>query len=166
TNCRRLFGDENQDYAASLKKNYENGPRADWALHYVSAYASVHPWEDWAECWAHYLHMRDTVDTAVSYGLSINSSQLEFTPFKLNVLYLPEHASAPHFLAFLNHWTQLTMLLNGMTRAMGQPDFYPFVLAHEVVAKLHFIHLVVSAVSQPVRAPRQRRRRLKEAETG
>ena len=107
---------------------------------------------------AHYLHMRDTVDTAVSYGLSINNSQLEFTPFKLNVLYLPEHASAPHFLTFLNHWTQLTMLLNGMSRAMGQPDFYPFVLAHEVVAKLHFIHLVVSAVGQPVRAPRQRRR--------
>lgn len=166
TNCRRLFGDENQDYAASLQKNYQDGPRADWPLHYVSAYASVHPWEDWAECWAHYLHMRDTVDTAVSYGLSINSSQLEFTPFELDVLYLPEHCSAPHFLAFLNHWTQLTMLLNGMSRAMGQPDFYPFVLAHEVVAKLHFIHLVVSAVSQPIRVPRlrQRRRRLRQAQ--
>ncbi len=141
---RALFGDESQDYAASLQANYTQGPRPDWALHYVSAYASVHPWEDWAECWAHYLHMRDTVDTALSFGLSTDSEQLEFTAFTLDALYQPEHPDAEHFLAFLNHWTQLTTLLNEMSRSMGQPDFYPFVLAHEVVAKLQFIHLVVS----------------------
>lgn len=140
---RALFGDENLDYAECLKKNYEEGPRADWPLHFVSAYASVHPWEDWAECWAHYMHMRDTVDTAASYGLSVNPALLEFTPFEIDVLYQPEHPDAAQFLDFLNHWTQLTMLLNGMSRAMGQPDFYPFVLPHEVVAKLHFIHLLV-----------------------
>lgn len=145
--CRRLFGDETQDYAASLKKNYKHGPRADWREHFVSAYASVHPFEDWAECWAHYLHMRDTVDTALSYGLSLDSSQLEFTPFEIDVLYQPEHPGAVQFLAFLNHWTELTMLLNGMSRAMGQPDFYPFVLPNKVIAKLHFIHLVVCAAS-------------------
>jgi len=140
---RALFGDENLDYAECLKKNYEEGPRADWPLHFVSAYASVHPWEDWAECWAHYMHMRDTVDTAASYGLSVNSAQLVFTPFDITALYQPEHPDAAHFLDFVNRWTQLTMLLNGMSRAMGQPDFYPFVLPHEVVAKLHFIHLLV-----------------------
>ncbi len=144
---RELFGDETQDYAASLQTNYTQGPRPDWALHYVSAYASVHPWEDWAECWAHYLHIRDTVDTAQSFGLSTDPAQLEFTPFTLDALYQPEHPDAERFLAFLNRWTQLTMLLNEMSRAMGQPDFYPFVLPHEVVAKLHFIHLVVSAVT-------------------
>lgn len=142
---RELFGDETQDYAASLQKNYEEGPRPDWALHYVSAYASVHPWEDWAECWAHYLHIRDTVDTALSFGLSPDSAQLEFTPFALDALYQPEHPHAQVFLDFLNQWTQLTMLLNEMSRAMGQPDFYPFVLPREVVAKLHFIHLVVTS---------------------
>ncbi len=146
---RELFGDETQDYAASLQTNYAQGPRPDWALHYVSAYASVHPWEDWAECWAHYLHIRDTVDTALSFGLTTDTAQLEFTPFTSDALYRPEHPDAERFLAFLNCWTRLTMLLNEMSRAMGQPDFYPFVLPHEVVAKLHFIHLVVSAVNEP-----------------
>jgi hypothetical protein len=150
---RELFGDETQDYAASLQTNYAQGPRPDWALHYVSAYASVHPWEDWAECWAHYLHIRDTVDTALSFGLATDTAQLEFTPFTIDALYQPEHPEAERFLAFLNHWTQLTMLLNEMSRAMGQPDFYPFVLPHEVVAKLHFIHLVVSAVNEPATPP-------------
>jgi hypothetical protein len=145
---RGLFGDESQDYAESLKKSYEDGPRADWPLHFVSAYASVHPWEDWAECWAHYMHMRDTVDTALSYGLTLNAAQLDFTPFDATALHLPEHPEAERFLAFLNHWTQLTMLLNGMSRAMGQPDFYPFVMPHEVVAKLQFIHLLVASEGQ------------------
>ena len=143
----QLFGDETQDYAASLKKNYEQGPPDQWWLHYVSAYASMHPWEDWAECWAHYLHMRDTVDTALSLGLATDSAQLEFTPFTLDALYQPEHPEAQHFLDFLNDWTRLTTLLNEMSRSMGQPDFYPFVLPREVVAKLHFIHLLVSSSS-------------------
>lgn len=144
---RALFGDETQDYAASLKHNYEHGPRPDWAQHYVSAYASVHPWEDWAECWAHYMHVRDTVGTAQSFGLSIDQAQLEFTPFTLEALYQPDHPDAEEFLAFLNHWIRLTTLLNEMSSAMGQPGFYPFALPHEAVAKLHFIHLVVSAAS-------------------
>ena len=151
--CRALFGDENQDYAASLKQNYEQGPRPDWRQNFVSAYASVHPWEDWAECWAHYMHMVDTVDSALSYGLTLDSSQLEFTPFTLDRLYQPDHPDAPRFLAFVNHWTQLTMMMNGMSRAMGQPDFYPFVLPHKAVTKLHFIHLVVSSCSAPPEAP-------------
>ena len=146
---RTLFGDESQDYLASLQTNYTQDARPDWALHYVSAYASVHPWEDWAECWAHYLHMRDTVDTAMSFGLSADSAQLEFTPFTLDALYQPAHFEAQGFLDFLNQWTQLTTLLNEMSRAMGQPDFYPFVLPREVVAKLHFIHLVVTSVNAP-----------------
>jgi hypothetical protein len=146
---RDLFGDENLDYAECLKKSYEEGPRPDWPVHFVSAYASVHPWEDWAECWAHYMHMRDTVDTATSYGLSLDTTQLDFTPFDTTSLYQPDHPDAERFLEFLNRWTQLTMMLNGMSRAMGQPDFYPFVLPHEVVAKLHFIHLLVMTVGQP-----------------
>lgn len=142
-----LFGDEQQDYTESLKRNYELGPPPQWWLHYVSAYASMHPWEDWAECWAHYLHMRDTIDTALSFGLAADSSQLEFTPFTLDALYKPDHPDAQRFLDFLNDWTQLTTMLNEMSRSMGQPDFYPFVLPHEVVAKLHFIHLLVTSAS-------------------
>ena len=144
---RALFGDETQNYLAGLQQNYAEGPPAQWWLHYVSAYASVHPWEDWAECWAHYLHMRDTIDTALSFGMVVDSTQLEFTPFTLDALYEPEHPEAQHFLDFLNQWTRLTTLLNEMSRSMGQPDFYPFVLPHEVVAKLHFIHLLVTSAS-------------------
>ena len=143
----QLFGDENQDYLASLRLNYEQGPPDQWWLHYVSAYASTHPWEDWAECWAHYLHMRDTIDTALGFGLPTESAQLEFTPFTLDALYQPEHPEAQHFLDFLNDWTRLTTMLNEMSRSMGQPDFYPFVLPREVVAKLHFIHLLVTSAS-------------------
>ena len=143
----QLFGDETQDYAACLQKNYLQDPPAQWWLHYVSAYASTHPWEDWAECWAHYLHMRDTIDTAVSLGLATDSVHLEFIAFTLDALYQPDHPEAQTFLDFLNDWTRLTTLLNEMSRSMGQPDFYPFVLPHEVVAKLHFIHLLVTSGS-------------------
>ncbi len=144
---RELFGDERSDYAQSLNAYYMSGPLANWSSGYVSSYATAHPWEDWAESWAHYMHMHDTVDTALSFGLSVDSSQLEFTPFTGNVLHRPNDPGAENFLAFLNHWTQLTVLLNGMSRAMGQPDIYPFVLPHQVVAKLHFIHLLVAATS-------------------
>lgn len=146
---RTLFGDETVDYAASLQRNYQQGPPSQWWLHYVSAYASAHPWEDWAESWAHYLHMRDTIDTAWGFGLAADSARLEFTPFTLDALYQPQHPQAQHFLDFLNDWTRLTTLLNEMSRSMGQPDFYPFVLPREVVAKLHFIHLLVTSASQP-----------------
>ena len=142
-----LFGDESVDYMASLQHSYYAGPPPDWPLHFVSAYASSHPWEDWAECWAHYLHMRDAIDTALSFGLSVDRFDLEFTPFTLDALYQPGHPDAEQFLAFLNHWTQLTTMLNEMSRSMGQPDFYPFVLSREVVGKLHFIHLVVNSGS-------------------
>lgn len=150
---RTLFGDETRDYAASLQQNYEQGPPAQWWLHHVSAYASSHPWEDWAECWAHYLHMRDAIDTAQSFGLAADSAQLEFTPFTLDALYQPEHPDAQRFLDFLNDWTRLTTLLNEMSRSMGQPDFYPFVLPREVVAKLHFIHLLVTSVGAQAAQP-------------
>jgi hypothetical protein len=142
--CRALFGDETQDYGENLQQYYKNGPPADWKNAFISAYATAHPWEDWAECWAHYMHMSDMVDTANSFGLSLDLARLEFTPFTRDVLYAPDHPRADRYLAFVNHWAELTMLMNGMARAMGQPDIYPFVLAHQVLAKLQFIHLVVS----------------------
>ena len=143
----QLFGDETLDYAAALQRNYDEGPPSDWPLHFVSAYASTHPWEDWAECWAHYMHMRDAIDTALSFGLSVDRFDLEFTPFTLDALYQPEHPDAAQFLTFINHWTRLTTMLNEMSRSMGQPDFYPFVLPLDAVGKLQFIHLLVTSGS-------------------
>lgn len=145
---RLLFGDESQDYTSSLQNNYAFGPPKDWFLNHVSSYASSHPWEDWAETWAHYLHMCDTCDTATSLGLAVNTQLLEFTPFKLDALYDTQEENSDTFLVFINEWAGLTVLLNEMNRTMGQSDFYPFVLPDTVVTKLHFIHLVVRSANE------------------
>jgi hypothetical protein len=140
---RALFGDERADYAAALKANYDNGPPADWALKHVSAYASIHPWEDWAETWAHHLHIVDTLDTALGFGLDAEDLELESEPFTRDDLYAPDDPDADRFLHFLNSWVELTAVLNELSRSMGQPDFYPFVMPRPVVAKLQFISLAV-----------------------
>lgn len=142
---RRLFGDERQDYAAALERNHQQGPPPGWEQQHVSAYASVHPWEDWAETWAHYLHMVDTLDTALSFGLDSRKLELEIDPFSRDALFQPNHPGAKRFLAFLNAWISLTAVLNELSRSMGQPDLYPFALPRPAVAKLHFIHLVVAS---------------------
>ena len=71
--CRALFGDDRADYQASLEKHYKSGPPADWREHYVSAYATMHPWEDFAETFAHYLHILDALDTASSFGMAVHA---------------------------------------------------------------------------------------------
>src|SRR3984885_10236009 len=141
---RKLFGDEEQDYAAALQRNYQEGPKPGWNQFHVSAYASTHPWEDWAETWAHYLHMVDTLDTAIGFGLNIGKLELEIEPFAREALFRPNDPGAKRFLSFLNSWIALTAVLNELSRAMGQPDLYPFALPRPAVAKLHFIHLVVA----------------------
>jgi hypothetical protein len=150
---RALFGDERQDYAAALQANYEHGPPPDWAHRHVTAYASSHPWEDWAETWAHYLHMVDTVDTALSFGIDADDVALSAEPWGPAALWQPEDPGAAAFLAFLNEWTELTAVLNEMSRSMGQPDFYPFVLPRPAVAKLQFIHLAVREAAGAPPAP-------------
>jgi hypothetical protein len=119
------------------------GPRPDWQQTCVSAYATMHPWEDWAETWAHYLHMMDAVDTALGFGMSAREMDLDYQPFPLSTLYDPEHPGGTAFLSFVNAWIELAGMLNELSRSMGQPDFYPFVLPPAVIAKLHFIHLVI-----------------------
>ena len=141
---RQLFGDEQQDYAAALQRNYQQGPLPGWEQKHVSAYASVHPWEDWAETWAHYLHMLDTLDTAFSFGLDIRELEMDIEPFDRDALFRPNDPGAKRFLSFLNAWIELSAVLNELSRSMGQPDLYPFALPRPAVAKLQFIHLVVA----------------------
>ena len=145
---RDLFGDETQDYAAALQRHYQDGPPADWRDRFVSAYASAHPWEDWAETWAHYLHIADTWDTAVSFGVDV-SAGMAFEGFTQKALAAPQVPGSGRFLQFLNSWTQLTTVLNELSRAMGLADFYPFVLSQRAVGKLHFVRMVVAASYQP-----------------
>ncbi|EPN67961.1 hypothetical protein A235_08814, partial [Pseudomonas syringae pv. actinidiae ICMP 19079] len=141
--CRNLFGDERASYADALDHHYKNGAPDNWQESFVSAYATMHPWEDWAETWAHYLHMMDAVDTALGFGMSARDMELDYQPFPLDVLYDPQHPGGPAFLSFVNAWIELASMLNELSRSMGQPDFYPFVLPPAVIAKLHFIHLVI-----------------------
>lgn len=152
TEGRRLFGDERQDYAAALKTHYERGPPQDWARRHVSAYASIHPSEDWAESWAHYLHVRDTLDTATSFGIVAPATDSDTAAFSCADLWQPDAPDATAFLAMLHRWILVTGVMNEMSRAMGQHDFYPFVLPRPAVAKLHFIHGAISGAAANARS--------------
>ena len=140
---RRLFGDERADYSEALKRNYKEGPPPDWPTRFISSYASSHPWEDWAETWAHLLHMADTIATATSFGLDPRGLDLNVKPFSRDLLFQPNVPNANHFLAFLNSWITLSAVMNEMSRSMGERDFYPFVMPEAMVAKLHFMYVVI-----------------------
>ena len=138
---RALFGDERQDYGESLKRHYENGAPADWEQSYISTYATSHPWEDWAETWAHYLHMVDTLETAHACGLSLKPVKPEEPALELTAPPL-KIASFDEIIA---DWFALTYVLNSLTRSVGTPDSYPFTLSSPVQEKLRFVHKVVLA---------------------
>jgi hypothetical protein len=135
---RDCFGDERSDYAAALARHYADGPPSDWNLRHVSAYASAHPWEDWAETWAHYLHLNDTLDTARSYGLDGTVVALDYEWPAADGIDAP-------FAALARSWMELTGVLNELSRAMGMNDFYPFVLSAAALHKLQFVHRLVAA---------------------
>jgi hypothetical protein len=132
---RQLFGDERADYAASLKAHYEQGPPADWVQSFVSAYAASHPWEDWAESWAHYLHMSDMLETAADTGLSLVPRR-RGEPMLLRA----RSGTEEPFERLIASWFPLTYILNNLNRSMGLQDGYPFVLSTPAIAKLRFVH--------------------------
>ncbi len=135
---RGLFGDERADYGEALKRHHAAGPPADWPERFVSAYAAAHPWEDWAETWAHYLHMIDTLETAAACGLSLRPRRADEPALK--AVPDPEVGSFDRLLA---GWYPLTYALNNLNRGLGLPDGYPFVLPAPAVDKLRFVHAVV-----------------------
>jgi hypothetical protein len=137
---RALFGDEREDYAQSLQRYYNNGPRADWQAHFVSAYASCHPWEDFAETWAHYMHTIDGLQTAIAFGLATPPSDAHAEDLSA----FPYLASLP-FNRIAVMWSEVAIAVNALNRSLGQPDLYPFVLSNEAIEKLDFVHqLIVS----------------------
>lgn len=143
---RAVFGDERQDYASALHQHYEHGAPADWQTNYISSYASSHPWEDWAETWAHYLHMSDTLAAAEQMGLHVEAPRLQGDPFTLDDLRdCPFHdpVGAEAFLAMANRWIHLSSTLNVLARSMGQMDIYPFVLSAGSLKKMYLVAGVV-----------------------
>ncbi|WP_022822171.1 zinc-binding metallopeptidase family protein [Hymenobacter norwichensis] len=138
---RQLFGDEQQDYSEALKRHYAQGPPSDWPQHFISSYASSHPWEDWAETWAHYLHIVDTLQTAHAFGLSLNPVGADTSPY-LQATISEEPYEQPDFYAIMDQWLPLTFAMNSLNRSMGQPDSYPFIISPPVMEKMAFIHRV------------------------
>lgn len=138
---RELFGDEQQNYAESLKRHYETGAPKGWRDTHVSRYATAHPWEDWAETWAHYLHMVDALDTAANHRLRLmgNESILSSLGLKRTADAYRESTIE----SLVSDWLPLTKALNSLNRSMGHSDFYPFALSDEVTRKLAFAHTVI-----------------------
>jgi hypothetical protein len=136
---RDLFGDERQDYSTALQRHYQQGATPNWQTNFISAYASSHPWEDWAESWAHYLHMIDVTETAVNCGLTLrprhpNDPLLEPDPKLLR---------RRRFDAVMDAWFAVTYVLNNLNRSLGQQDAYPFVLSDPTIEKLRFVHQMI-----------------------
>ncbi|PZW43588.1 hypothetical protein C8P66_11549 [Humitalea rosea] len=146
--CRQVFGDPSVDYAAALKTHYESGPPDNWQEHYVSAYATSHPWEDFAETTAHYLHMVDTLETAFAYGMRLRPNVGDSTDMATRIDFDP-HEEAD-FDRIIHAWLPLTFAMNSLNRSMGLSDLYPFLLSQPVIEKLRFIHgLLHPAASLP-----------------
>jgi hypothetical protein len=143
--CRKLFGDDRDDYQAALQRHYENGAPADWQQHFVSAYASLHPWEDFAETWAHYLHIVDTLEMAANFGIRLDpmtgaseglTARIDFDPY-----------AVADFQRIIDAWLPFVFAINSVNRAIGTRDMYPFILTPPVLEKLAFIHHLIRGVS-------------------
>lgn len=138
---RALFGDESADYETALEAHYANGAPAGWQQSYISAYATSHPWEDFAETFAHYLHLVDTTEMAASFGVNLRPSVDRTGELTARLDFDPYAGSGIDEL--IDNWIPLASLLNNLNRAVGQHDAYPFVLTPEVIAKLGFIARLV-----------------------
>lgn len=138
---RVVFGDETVDYGASLASYYAQGPVQGWQETFVSAYASSHPWEDFAETWAHYLHIVDTLETARAFRLRLDPVAGGDPDLRVAINFDPFTAESMDTL--IQAWLPLTYAVNSLNRSMGQPDLYPFVLSHSAMQKLAFVHKFV-----------------------
>ena len=133
---RELFGDPDADYQAALDRHYKDGPPPGWEDTYVSSYATMHPAEDWAETFAHYLHIRDTLDTAAAFGFAPAGAT-----FERRVL------GPSGFDTMIEMWLPLAWALNMINRSMGKEDLYPFVLPPAVLEKMRFIHTIIDEIT-------------------
>lgn len=150
---RDLFGDDRVDYQEAISKHYAQGAPEGWQQHHISAYAAMHPWEDWAETWAHYLHMIDTLETAEAYAMSASSP--------VDIALSQKDAAAPlrqhdDFEKLFDAWYTLTFALNSLSRSMGVRDPYPFAPSETVKKKLHLIHEFLTDIrSEPSLSAKQ-----------
>lgn len=122
---RELFGDERLDYAMALERHYQTPDNGWWRPIYLSHYATAHPWEDYAETFAHVLHMHAMLETARAEGFT-------------------EATGAPSFQDTYDSWAALTIGLNEMARSMGTAEPYPFAPPLQAVRKIAFVDRLIS----------------------
>lgn len=148
---RAIFGDETASYQDALDRHYEQGPPTEWQNDYVSTYATMHPWEDWAETWAHYIHIIDTLETHQSFsqtsGLLANSVRKVRLPFFVGS---KDNSGSTDFGAIVDLWMEASVIMNSLNRSMGLPDPYPFVLHEPIREKLRCVH---ETIRRYVRTP-------------
>jgi hypothetical protein len=141
--CRDMFGDDRRDYDEALRAHYQYGAPANWQESFVSAYATCHPWEDFAETWAHYFHIVDTLEMARAFGVDIHPRVEAGAELETHIDFQPYRAQSVEQL--VDSWLPLTFALNSINRSMGQPDLYPFILTPTIVGKLGFIQGLCAA---------------------
>ena len=149
TECSTVFGDHTADYQEAVQRHYLKGSPSDWQKAYVSPYATMHPWEDFAETWAHYLHVMATLDTAYAYQLRMAPPRDRFRASWVSDPVDPYETESIDEL--INNWLPLTTLMNSLNGAMGKDDAYPFVLSVPVIAKLGYVHGLIRQTVAEVR---------------
>ncbi|WP_198971416.1 zinc-binding metallopeptidase family protein [Xylophilus sp. ASV27] len=139
---RQIFGDESVDYGQALQQYYASGPSGDdWQTAHVSSYATAHPWEDWAETWAHYLHMVDLLETAAAFHANLVVPGT--APMPREGVSNPFDTPETDFTQLVQQWVPVTLMLNSLNRSLGQNDAYPFALSAGALHKLRFVHDVI-----------------------
>jgi hypothetical protein len=141
--CRAVFGNDEENYEEALKRHYTEGAPANWQEHFVSTYATTHAWEDFAETWAHYLHIVDSLETASAFGLEVHPEMTADPDLHVEIRLDPYHER--DFGRLIAVWLPLTYAMNQMNRSMGLGDMYPFILSADAIRKLAFIHGLVHA---------------------
>jgi len=136
---KNIFGDESTDYAEALKQHYSKKNSDAWKENFISAYANAHPWEDWAETWAHYMHIVDTLETAYSFGMILRP-KVTNPDNELSAALNVDPYVTRYFDDIFERWLPLSFAMNSLNRSMGMKDSYPFVITETVKEKLNFIH--------------------------
>ena len=137
---RRIFGDESVDYQQALDGHYKVGPKRGWGSHFISYYATTHPWEDFAECFAHVLHIVDSLETAHMFGIALAPSN----PTQIAAAANFDPYSVLDFERIAEVWIPLSVALNTIHHSMGERDLYPFILTPVIKQKLAYVHGLVT----------------------
>lgn len=139
---RDLFGDERQDYAAALDDHYQGEPQS-WSQHHISAYAAVHPHEDWAESFAHFLHIQDAWETAREHGLvDADNGRAADDGHRVDQARGQGLPARPRVM--IESWLQVAAGINDLAAGLGTEPLYPFSPSRPALDKIVFTHTAIS----------------------